>query len=114
MTTTPSQKYFRNRLITAMSLDDFALLQPHLELVSLEVQQVLVQPNAPIEHVYFLEHGIVSLVAVNLSGERIEVGNVGREGLAGISIVNHVRHSPLLAFVQVAGPASRMPASDLL
>jgi CRP-like cAMP-binding protein len=114
MTTSPSQKYFRNRLISAMSLDDFALLQPHLELVSLDVQQVLVEPNADIEHVYFLEQGIVSLVAVSPSGERIEVGNVGREGLAGVSVLNHVTRSPLLAFVQVPGPASRMAADDLL
>ena len=114
MTTTPTQKYFRNRLLGAMSVQDFMLLQPHLELVSLHVQQVLVEPSKPIEHVYFLEHGIASVVAISPEGERIEVGNVGREGLVGAAVLNHVTHSPLMTFIQVAGPASRMKADDLL
>src|SRR3954468_8462956 len=108
MTPTPTQKYFRNRLLGAMSAQDFMLLQPHLELVSLDVQQPLVEPGKPIEHVYFLEHGIASVVATSQDGERIEVGNIGREGLVGAAVLNHVAHSPLFTFVQVAGPASRM------
>jgi CRP-like cAMP-binding protein len=114
MTITPTQKYFRNRLLAAMSVQDFMLLQLHLELVLLPVHQVLVEPGKPIEWVYFLEHGIASVVAINPKGERIEVGNVGREGLVGTATLNHVAHSPLLTFMQVAGPASRMRAGALL
>jgi CRP-like cAMP-binding protein len=97
-----------------MTDEDFALLRPHLKLVSLDVQRVLVEPGQPVEHVYFLEHGIASVVAVSPSGERIEVANIGREGMAGHSIVQRVERTPLLTFIQVAGPASHLPASVLV
>jgi CRP-like cAMP-binding protein len=108
--TAPTQKYFRNRLLNAMSTEDFQLLQPHLELVSLDTSQILVEANEPVPYVYFLEYGIGSAVAISLAGERIEVGNIGREGMTGTCLVHGVNRSPIQIFVQVPGPASRMSA----
>src|SRR3954468_17051723 len=53
----------RNRLLLALSVQDFGLLEPQLERVPLPIGTRLVEPNAPIEHVYFLEQGIASVVA---------------------------------------------------
>lgn len=45
----------------------------------------LSSPNAPIEYVYFPVSGLISVDALTDSGESVEVGVIGREGLAGIS-----------------------------
>jgi CRP-like cAMP-binding protein len=96
-----------------MRPEDYQLLQPHLQLVSLEVSQVLVEPNRPVEDVYFLEYGIASAVATSPGAERIEIGNIGREGMTGTCVVQGVDRTPLLVFMQVAGPASRLAVSVL-
>ena len=71
---------FSNRILTALSPEDFASLQAHLEPISFELRQVLIEPNQVIEHVYFPEAGMSS-VTNNGSGGKIEVGVVGREGM---------------------------------
>jgi CRP-like cAMP-binding protein len=110
----PSISLIRNKLLRALSPEDLHLLHPHLDPVSLQVRDVLVEPNEPIEHVYFLEQGIASIVAISPGDQRIEVGHVGREGLTGTTVLLHVDRSPQLTFVQVAGSALRMKSSDLL
>jgi CRP-like cAMP-binding protein len=107
------QSSVRNVLLSALSPDDFALLQQHLKPVTLEVREVLVEPNVPIEHVHFMEAGIASVVAISPGGQRIEIGNIGREGMAGTAVILGVDRAPILTFIQVAGPALRMPASAL-
>jgi CRP-like cAMP-binding protein len=54
----------------------------------------LVEPNTPIEHVYFLEEGISSVVATTPQSRRIEVGMIGREGAAGIPILRRTNRTP--------------------
>ena len=46
-----------------------------------EQGEVILRPDAPFEYVYFLESGLVSIVATPPDGRRIEVGLYGREGL---------------------------------
>jgi CRP-like cAMP-binding protein len=85
-----------------------------LEPVSLHVRDVLVEPNEPIEHVYFIEQGIASIVAISAGNQRIEIGIVGREGMVGTSILLATDRSPHLTFVQVAGSALRIKSDVLL
>lgn len=82
-----SQSSFRNRLFTTMSPDDFSLLQPHLESIELPVKHVLVEIDAPIAHVCFLETGLASVVAESSDEESIEIGHVGYEGMTGYAVV---------------------------
>jgi CRP-like cAMP-binding protein len=108
-----SQSSVRNRLLAVMSPDDFARLQPYLQPIILNVKDVLVEPNTAIEHVYFMEEGLASVVAVSRDGEKIEVGHEGREGLSGKSVLHGVDRTPNETFIQVAGSALRMRAHDL-
>jgi CRP-like cAMP-binding protein len=103
----------RNRLLAALAPEDRALLDPHLEAVTLNQKDVLVEPNQPIEHVYFFEGGLSSEIALSPDGERIEVGCVGREGLSGVPVVLGVDRTPHRSFIQIGGPALRMKAIDL-
>lgn len=104
---------FRNRLLQAFSKDDFALIGLYLEKVSLPRGVVLIEPNELIEHVYFLEAGIGSVVATNSEKRKVEVSIVGWEGLIGPSIVLGVSHTPHQSFIQVEGFGFRLPAAQL-
>jgi CRP-like cAMP-binding protein len=103
----------RNGLLRTLSREDLELLHPLLEPVSLSVGDVLVEPNEPIAFVHFMEQGIASVVAFSQAKKRIEVATLGREGLAGVSIVLDIDRSPHLTFIQVTGSALRMRAGDL-
>jgi CRP-like cAMP-binding protein len=109
----PMSSIIRNYLLRALSSNDLSLLQPFLEPVALNLRQVLVEPNTPIEHVYFVEQGICSVIAISQGNKRIEVSNVGREGMAGVPVIHDLDRSLHQTFVQVAGSALRMRAEDL-
>ncbi len=91
---TLSQSSVRNRLLTAMSREGFALLQPHLEPVRLDLHQVLIEPHKPIEHVHFVESGLGSLVAVSAGNEQVEAAHIGREGMTGKAVIQGLDRSP--------------------
>ncbi len=44
----------------------------------------LSEPNQPIRYIYFPVSGLVSVDALTKKGESVEVGVIGREGLAGL------------------------------
>ncbi len=98
-----------NRLLAALAPRDFDSLGAHLEPVPLPHKQTLSNPGAPIEHVYFLEVGMVSLVQP-LPGGMIEVGMIGNEGFVGVPVLLGADTSPLEAMVQIPGSALRMQA----
>src|SRR5215208_5918946 len=109
----PLQSSVRNRLLAAMSTNDFGLLQADLEDVSLKIRDLLVEPNKRIKYVHFIEEGLASVIAENSEHEHLEVGHVGCEGLTGSSVINGVDRTPNKTFVQVAGSAFRLRADDL-
>jgi len=81
--------------------------------------QILFGPGEMMEHVYFVEQGVLSLAANTGAGDGgIEVGMIGPEGLAGIACL--ISDRPI-AFhqtrVQIPGSALRIPTAcfrDLL
>lgn len=100
----PSAPIPRNRLLAAMSPDDFAALAPSLEPVAMPFQSVLIESNQPIRSVLFPESGIVSTIA-NTEEGRIEIGVIGWEGLVGVPVVLGTDQTPHTSIVQVAGTA---------
>jgi CRP-like cAMP-binding protein len=100
-----------NRLLVALALEDLELLRPHLEVVPLPHKQTLSEPNTPIDHVYFVQEGMVSLVQPLENGAMIEVGMIGNEGFLGVPVLLGAESSPLEAMVQIPGSALRMQAS---
>jgi CRP-like cAMP-binding protein len=108
----PQQTSLRNRLLATLPSEDFAALQSHLEPVKLELRRVLIEPNQPIEHVYFPEAGYSS-ICTNTDGSKIEIGIVGREGMVGVPVALGVRTIPFEVFVQHAGEGLQMPAYHL-
>ena len=69
----PAEAYTSNLLLNAMSADDLALLSPSLVRVEIQPEQVLQNANGLIEHLYFLEGGIASIVSIRPDSGRTEV-----------------------------------------
>ena len=78
-----SQHLVKNRILRQLSADELKSVQPWLNLVQLQSNVVLHEQGGPIEHIYFPLSGMVSLLAVMQSGEAIETGIVGADGLLG-------------------------------
>ncbi len=78
-----------NRLLNALSPNDFAGLKGDLKKTSLVLGSVLHAPGDPIKYVYFPLSGMVSLLTVMKSGEAIETGIIGREGVVGTAIATN-------------------------
>lgn len=99
--------------MSALSDDDFTLLQPHLQSVELPLLRELERPNRKIETIYFMEAGIASVVAIQSDGTRVEIDLIGGDGMSGIAVVLGGDQSPHSTYFQVAGEGQRMPAREL-
>jgi CRP-like cAMP-binding protein len=108
----PQQSAVRNRLLKALSPDDFALLQPHLEPMDLTIRQVVIEPGEPIRHAHFIEEGILSLLA-QMPHDRIEVGMMGREGMTNVAAGFGAERSPHAMMCQADGHALRIGVDAL-
>jgi CRP-like cAMP-binding protein len=104
---------FRNRLLAALTARDLALLQPYLEPVELPTRTPMETANKRIENIFFMEHGIASVVGGGKAGRDAEVGLIGCEGMTGLPVVFGNHRSPHTVYIQVAGDGQRMTASAL-
>lgn len=102
-----------NRLLATLPKKDYQRLLPKLEPVPLVFGDVLYEAGDDINHVYFPEVGIISLLSRVESQKVLEVGIVGNEGMAGLPVVLGVQASLNRALVQSAGTAMKMKATVL-
>lgn len=103
-----------NRLLDGLPPADLERLRPHLTLVRTEARDPLWEPHRPIQIVYFPVNSVISIIAVDEAGGQIEVGTIGREGLAGLPLFLGARNSPGRAFTQVSGDNYRLSAEAFL
>src|SRR5471030_3011760 len=113
MTNDKSTSTFRNRLLGALSPSDVALLTPHLRPVALKLRQELENPGRAIRRVYFMEHGIASVVSAGIGKDRVETGLIGPEGMTGLMVLLVDHQSPNETFIQAAGTALSIDADAL-
>jgi hypothetical protein len=64
---------------------------------------MLVTANVPIEHAYFPEGGIASIVSSMAMSGRTEVGIFGRDGVSATCLLLGTDRSPHESFMQVDG-----------
>ena len=99
-----------NRLLAALPPEEMEVLRPGLEKVSLAFKKSLYEINQPIEFVYFIHRGVVSMVAEMEDGTEIEVAIVGPEGIVGLPVFLDAEVMASRAFPQVPGEGSRIEA----
>ena len=101
----------RNRLLELLPDLDRDWLLPFLEDVTFESGAVLVEQNSAYTHLYFPDTAVCSIVNRLPDGAIVEVGTVGREGVAGLAAFLADGVVPSETVVQVPGSARRAPAS---
>lgn len=101
-----------NRILATLAKNEYELLAPHLEPVSLTLSEVLFRPEDQIQHVYFPMTAIVSLLTDLSDGSGMEVGLVGREGMVGISAILGGSETKV-ATVQGVGEGLKLQAAKL-
>ncbi|HUQ33572.1 MAG TPA: Crp/Fnr family transcriptional regulator [Pyrinomonadaceae bacterium] len=110
--TAATQTSTENLLLAALPREEYERLTPHLREVSLKLNQVLFNPGDEIAYAYFPTDSIVSLLTDLSDGSGMEVGLVGREGLAGISVILGGSETKV-ATVQAVGHAFKIRADVL-
>lgn len=102
---------FHNQILATLPRAELEQLQPGLEHVQLRPRMIAYDPLTPIQHVYFVESGVISIVSIMRDRSAIETATIGCEGMIGLPIFLGVDAVPEQAFVQVVpGDAYRMSA----
>jgi CRP-like cAMP-binding protein len=81
---------------------------PDLELIHCQRGQILLDVDASLDHVFFPNSGVISVVAVYADGNVIEMATIGREGFAGVQTFFGARRSSARLLVQIPGSAAIM------
>jgi CRP-like cAMP-binding protein len=97
-----------NRLLLALPPRHLKRLMPELEHIECHRAQVLLDADSSLDHVYFPDGGVVSVVAVYADGNIIEMATIGREGCTGLQAVLGAKSSSVRLLVQIPGTAAKM------
>src|SRR5471030_806311 len=98
----------RNRLLLALPSRNLKQLLPELKHIRCQSEQVLMDSDSSLDHVFFPDSGVVSVVAVYADGSIIEMATIGREGCTGMQAYFGAKISSVRLLVQIPGGAARM------
>jgi hypothetical protein len=100
----------RNHLIYNLSEEHAALVHPHLEAIELPLRFVVEKYSRPVDHVYFPDSGLISVV-VDLGGRhQSEAGSVGWDTCTGHSVILGGGVAITRTYVQIPGRGHRIAA----
>jgi CRP-like cAMP-binding protein len=98
----------QNRLLSALLPEVSQRFFSDLHPISLPLRHVIQAAAGPLDHVYFIESGVASILTTMVNGASIEVGMIGTEGLVGVSALFGAEISSQNVIMQVPGTALRM------
>ena len=101
-----SLQQHQNKILAALPKNAREWVQT-LEAVRLQRGMVLYEPDERIEHVYFLNGALVSIISTNSEGSTVEISLVGNEGIVGVPAILGGM-APNRAIVQMEGDAFRV------
>ena len=81
---------------------------PELQQIRCDSDQVLLEADSSLDYVFFPDSGVISVVAVYVDGNAIEMATIGREGCSGVQALLGARVSSVRLFVQIPGSAAKM------
>ena len=104
-----------NKLLASIPASEIESFQSCFVRVPLVRDQVLADHGQPVDHAYFIERGVVSIVSEDDGDEEgIQVAMIGREGVVGdFSLVDMRQPAFARAVVHIPGSALRLTGSDL-
>jgi CRP-like cAMP-binding protein len=102
-----------NNILLGLSGEERSQIVSRLEFVRLKLHQVLYEAGETIKSAYFVNDGLMSVLAVQPDGKMVEVGLVGREGFVGLPLIVGYTNNPTRIMVQGDGSAYRCDAATL-
>jgi CRP-like cAMP-binding protein len=102
-----------NRLLQMLPAADFESARPHLEVVELKREAVLVEAGQRLNQVWLPHSGVVSLVVSLSQGQAVEVAMIGCDGIVGAPEAMCDGIALTDAVVLCPGAASVLSATDL-
>lgn len=102
----------KNLFLSALPAAEQIRLRPQLSFHRLPQGLVLQEPEQRIEHVHFVESGMISLVAMMQDGAAIETATLGREAILGSLSALGTHTASTRAIVQIDATAWRLPVAD--
>lgn len=104
----PIQATVRNRILAALPAAEFALIAEHLTRVELALGESLHRAGEKIINVFFVESGFISALTMLSDGQPLEIGLIGNEGVAGVSVILGATNSYSETMCQTGGAAFRI------
>jgi CRP-like cAMP-binding protein len=113
---TPRQDHedIGNRLLLSLPKASLQRLEPALEFKTMTKGDVVNRVDRPVEHYYFVNRGLVSLVKIMQDGRSVEIGVVGIEGITSPHTVFGMNKAAIETIVQIPGSAFRIKRNDLM
>jgi CRP-like cAMP-binding protein len=105
--------HIQNKILLGLSSKERDILFPRLEFVRLKLHQVLHEAGETIKSGYFVNTGLMSVLAVQPDGKSVEVGLIGKEGFVGLPLLVGYRSSPTRIVTQGDGTAYRCDGEGL-
>lgn len=102
-----------NQLFGALETAIRDRIAPHLMPVKLKLGAVVCEAGGKLNHAYFPQGSVLSLLTVLENGSAIETANIGREGAFGLFAAMYSRVSFNRCIVQLEGHTSRCPIGVL-
>jgi len=109
-----SSNWPRNRLFLALPPRNLKRLMPDLEYIRCQRADVLMNADSPLDHLFFPDSGVVSVLAVYANGTVIEMATIGREGCSGVQAAFGAKRSSVQLLVQIPGSAAKMPRAAFM
>jgi len=102
-----------NKILLSLPRKEYDQVLSKLELVRLKLHQVIHEAGETIKSGYFVNAGVISVLAVQPDGKSVEVGLIGNEGFVGLPLLVGYRSSPTRLITQGDGTAYRCDADAL-
>jgi CRP-like cAMP-binding protein len=102
-----------NQILAPLDKAEYQELFSQLERVTFDLGENVYEADAPIDHVYFPETAVFSMLATMEDGRTVEVGPVGNEGLVGLTVALGANTTTDRVLIHIPGKALRLNARGL-
>jgi CRP-like cAMP-binding protein len=99
-----------NQILAALPVSEYQRLASHLKPVNLISGEILLEPNEPIQKIYFPQRAMISLVSIMMDGSTTEIGLIGNEGMIGLPSILGGNSTSSRTIVQISGTALEISA----
>jgi len=103
----------KNRLLNAFESESRVRIDPYVERIEVKLGDVICEAGGILNHAYFPDGAVLSLLTVLRDGVAIETANIGREGAFGLFAALYSRTSFNRCLVQLKGALLRVPIEVL-